>query len=139
MTIVKLNDKDEKLLTEFESLLKDIKRIESLDFTLNSYYLLIDNEGKVKGYISLYQVLDEVNILYIYVDKELRGNGYGKALFNEALKGITIKNYKVFLEVRVSNTIAINLYTKLGFKEYAIRKAYYSDGEDAILMEMEVC
>ena len=139
MTIVKLNDKDEKLLTEFENLLKDIKRIESLDFTLNSYYLLIDTEGKVKGYISLYQVLDEVNILYIYVDKELRGNGYGKALFNEALKGITIKNYKVFLEVRVSNTIAINLYTKLGFKEYAIRKAYYSDGEDAILMEMEVC
>ena len=139
MTIVKLNDKDEKLLTEFENLLKDIKRIESLDFSLNSYYLLIDNEGKVKGYISLYQVLDEVNILYIYVDKELRGNGYGKALFNEALKGITIKNYKVFLEVRVSNTIAINLYTKLGFKEYAIRKAYYSDGEDAILMEMEVC
>lgn len=139
MTIVKLNDKDEKLLTEFESLLKDIKRIESLDFSLNSYYLLIDTEGKVKGYISLYQVLDEVNILYIYVDKELRGNGYGKALFNEALKGITIKNYKVFLEVRVSNTIAINLYTKLGFKEYAIRKAYYSDGEDAILMEMEVC
>lgn len=139
MTIVKLNDKDEKLLTEFENLLKDIKRIESLDFSLNSYYLLIDNEGKAKGYISLYQVLDEVNILYIYVDKELRGNGYGKALFNEALKGITIKNYKVFLEVRVSNTIAINLYTKLGFKEYAIRKAYYSDGEDAILMEMEVC
>ena len=139
MTIVKLNDKDERLLTEFENLLKDIKRIESLDFNLNSYYLLIDNEGKVKGYISLYQVLDEVNILYIYVDKELRGKGYGKALFNEALKGITIKNYKVFLEVRVSNTIALNLYTKLGFKEYAIRKAYYSDGEDAILMEMEVC
>ena len=139
MTIVKLNDKDERLLTEFENLLKDIKRIESLDFSLNSYYLLIDNEGKVKGYISLYQVLDEVNILYIYVDKELRGKGYGKALFNEALKGITIKNYKVFLEVRVSNTIALNLYTKLGFKEYAIRKAYYSDGEDAILMEMEVC
>ena len=139
MPIVKLNDKDEKLLTEFENLLKDIKRIESLDFSLNSYYLLVDNEDKVKGYISLYQVLDEVNILYIYVDKELRGNGYGKALFNEALKGITIKNYKVFLEVRVSNTIAINLYTKLGFKEYAIRKAYYSDGEDAILMEMEVC
>ena len=139
MTIVKLTDKDELLLTEFELFLADIKIIENIDFSLNSHYLLVDDNRQVKGYISLYQVLDEINILYIYVDKELRGKGYGEALFKEALKNIKLPQYKVFLEVRKSNTIALNLYTKLGFKEYAIRREYYDDGEDAILMEMEVC
>jgi ribosomal-protein-alanine N-acetyltransferase len=39
------------------------------------------------------------------------------------------------LEVRVSNTPAINLYRKLGFEDYGIRKGYYTDtGEDALIM-----
>jgi ribosomal-protein-alanine N-acetyltransferase len=39
------------------------------------------------------------------------------------------------LEVRVSNTIAQNLYRKYGFREAGIRKRYYSDNhEDALIM-----
>jgi ribosomal-protein-alanine N-acetyltransferase len=39
------------------------------------------------------------------------------------------------LEVRVSNQVAINLYTKIGFENAGIRKGYYSDnGEDAMVM-----
>ena len=44
---------------------------------------------------------------------------------------------KIFLEVRVSNIIAIDLYKASGFKEIGLRKNYYrtKDGrEDAILM-----
>ena len=38
------------------------------------------------------------------------------------------------LEVRVSNTPAINLYKKLGFIVVTTKKQYYSDGEDAYYM-----
>ena len=42
---------------------------------------------------------------------------------------------KMTLEVRVSNYIAQSLYRKLGFKDGAIRKGYYSDNlEDALVM-----
>ena len=45
--------------------------------------------------------------------------------------------YKVeslFLEVRVSNTPAINLYKKFGFKIVRRIPYYYRDGEDAYVM-----
>ena len=38
------------------------------------------------------------------------------------------------LEVRVSNSVAIKFYEKHGFVKHSIRKNYYSNGEDAILM-----
>ncbi len=41
---------------------------------------------------------------------------------------------EVYLEVRVSNHQAINLYKKLGFKTVSIQKSYYADGEDASIM-----
>jgi ribosomal-protein-alanine N-acetyltransferase len=44
---------------------------------------------------------------------------------------------KIFLEVRVSNSPAIELYNKTGFKRVSIRKNYYRlpDGrEDALVM-----
>ena len=44
----------------------------------------------------------------------------------------------ISLEVRTSNRIARALYKNLGFYEGAIRKKYYKDGEDAILMVKEL-
>jgi ribosomal-protein-alanine N-acetyltransferase len=46
------------------------------------------------------------------------------------------KEHRVaFLEVRKSNTAAIGLYERFNFKRIHIRKKYYSDGEDAIIMQ----
>ena len=39
-----------------------------------------------------------------------------------------------YLEVRVSNSTAVNLYTKFGFKLTKTIKAYYRDGENAYVM-----
>ncbi len=39
-----------------------------------------------------------------------------------------------FLEVRVSNETAKNIYQKYGFQVISTRKAYYPDGEDAYVM-----
>jgi len=46
---------------------------------------------------------------------------------------------RVYLEVRVSNSAAIGLYEKFGFKQSGTRKSYYrgpQSREDAILMEL---
>ena len=52
-------------------------------------------------------------------------------MLGEALaEGIT----DVTLEVRVSNEPAIALYRSFGFEEAGIRKRYYGDGEDALIM-----
>ena len=44
----------------------------------------------------------------------------------------------MFLEVRSSNTPAINLYKKAGFTNLSVRKKYYDDGEDAVVMAKEL-
>ena len=42
---------------------------------------------------------------------------------------------RLTLEVRVSNSVAQELYRKYTFKEEGVRKRYYSDdGEDALIM-----
>ena len=51
------------------------------------------------------------------------------------LKKIT----QIFLEVRVSNESAKALYLKLGFKPVGIRKNYYENSEDAIVMLKVLC
>ena len=52
-----------------------------------------------------------------------------------------IKDYpnlkKIFLEVRKSNIPAINAYKKAGFNQISVRKKYYSDGEDALILIKE--
>jgi len=47
---------------------------------------------------------------------------------------VEYKATECYLEVRVSNTPAINLYSKLGFMIVKIMKGYYADGEDAYVM-----
>ncbi len=87
--------------------------------------------GKVVGYIIFNKVLDEVHIENIAVDESFRNMGIGAELMNFALKKNEGANF--FLEVRPSNTKAINLYRKFGFKAVGIRKRYYGD-EDALIM-----
>ena len=42
------------------------------------------------------------------------------------------------LEVGVDNVPAIALYKKLGFKRAGIRRGYYPDGSDAMLMRRSI-
>ncbi len=61
--------------------------------------------------------------------------GIGAKLLKQAITAATNLGAKtLFLEVAHSNTVARNLYTKAGLAETGRRKAYYSNGDDAILM-----
>ena len=74
----------------------------------------------------------------ILVKEEYRSRGIGTKLMSYLVsEAIHYKVINITLEVRVSNSRAINLYKKFGFREVALRKYYYGD-EDAILMEKQV-
>ena len=62
--------------------------------------------------------------------------GISKLLLNALIiDAINFKAKKIFLEVRVSNMIAMNLYKSFGFKTISTRKDFYSSPrEDAFLM-----
>ena len=93
----------------------------------------------IYGYAGLWLMVDEAHITTIAVRPEYRGKGLGElvlcGLVDTALEvGARIMT----LEVRVSNTVAQNLYLKYGFKQSGLRRRYYSDNnEDALIMTAE--
>ena len=90
----------------------------------------------VAGFLGIWYVVDEAHIMSIGVRAALRRRGIGELLLLSAIKQAMSKNAsEATLEVRTSNTGAINLYEKYGFTGRGIRKAYYADNqEDAIIM-----
>ena len=77
----------------------------------------------VVGFIVFYRVKDEIEIIKIGIMKSCQRKNYGSLLVNKLKKLKDIR--KIFLEVSVENTKAINFYLKNGFKKIGIRKAYY--------------
>ncbi|MHA1410480.1 MAG: ribosomal protein S18-alanine N-acetyltransferase [Candidatus Odinarchaeia archaeon] len=82
------------------------------------------------------KIIKAGHIVNIAVEKNNQGKGIGYLLITTALKKLKEKNIKyVFLEVAKSNSTAIKLYYKLGFNIRGIRKRYYSNKEDALIMD----
>ena len=95
-----------------------------------AYYFVYEIEGNIIGYINCW-VTDNTEILNFCVDDKYQKQGIGTLLYNEVEK---VANGIISLEVRVSNLNAINFYLNKGFEKACIRKKYYSNGENAILM-----
>ena len=111
---------------------------EQLSWELNSQpaaenYVMIAR-GNMIGYLFSHVVDDDVQILNIAIDIPFQHKGYGEQLLSYFLDQFNTDS-SIHLEVRKSNFPAINLYLKFGFHETGIRKGYYADGEDAIIMQ----
>jgi len=94
---------------------------------------------KVIGMIVVWLIMDEAHIATIAVHPEYRGRGIGRQILLAALRECVAQGaLSATLEVRERNTIAIDMYRKLGFEVVGLRKRYYQDtNEDAILMTLE--
>ena len=77
----------------------------------------------VVGFIVFYRVKDEIEIIKIGIMKSCQRKNYGSLIINKIKKFKNIR--KIFLEVSIENTQAINFYLKNGFKKIGTRKAYY--------------
>ena len=88
------------------------------------------------GYCGFWIAAQEAHVSTIAVDPKYRGEGIGQLLLITAIeKALELNATLVSLEVRVSNSVAQNLYRKYGFKAAGRRPRYYSDNrEDALIM-----
>ncbi len=76
----------------------------------------------------------EAELLRIAVDPAHRGDGVGRALLAHCQLELAAEGLELlYLEVRVSNAAAIQLYRACGWKPCGLRSGYYPDGEDALL------
>lgn len=103
---------------------------------LLSKYIVAEIDEKVVGYGGMWLIVDEAHITNVAVDEAYKGQSIGNYLMIGMIKYCMDHDIaRMTLEVRVSNTPAINLYKKHGFKEAGIRKNYYADDkEDALVM-----
>lgn len=86
------------------------------------------------GYISLYHVAREIEILNLAVLPQERRRGHGRRLTRVVLRlARKLGMEKAFLEVRSDNVPAVSLYLACGFRCEGIRRKYYTDGTDAHL------
>lgn len=101
-----------------------------------AHYIVAELEGRVVGYMGLWQILDEGHITNVAVRPEHRGKHIASTILAVMLEiGAQLGIVRYTLEVRSSNEPAKALYRNFGFKEAGLRKGYYEDnGEDAVIM-----
>ncbi|MBR5676374.1 MAG: ribosomal protein S18-alanine N-acetyltransferase [Neisseriaceae bacterium] len=104
----------------------------------NNQIEVIEYQEKIIAFAIWQTVLDEAELHLILTDMAHRRQGYAEKL----IQSFVAKNphiRRIILEVRKSNTAAINLYKKQGFKAISERKDYYMFPiENALIME-KIC
>jgi ribosomal-protein-alanine N-acetyltransferase len=89
-------------------------------------------ESALAGFVLAQRVIDELHVLSLAVAADSRRRGVARALLGRALGAPPAA--RVLLEVRPSNAAALSFYRALGFAAVGLRRGYYPDGEDALLL-----
>jgi ribosomal-protein-alanine N-acetyltransferase len=98
-------------------------------------FIIVDDNGKILGYIIYSNIRDRGVIISIGVLPECRQKGIGQMLLDYAINNLRDKVDYVELQVSVSNNIAINFYRKNSFVIVDTILRYYPDGSNAYLMK----
>src|SRR2546425_5080247 len=100
-------------------------------------FLVLTLNNEIVGYGVVDHWEDHDHLISIAVRPDSRRKGLGEALLVELEKRLS-KERPLRLEVRQSNSAAIQLYSKRGFMKTGLAEGYYRDGENAITMEKRV-
>lgn len=107
------------------------------EYNGGSVFFGIKRNEKVVAYISARIIIDEADINNVAVLPEFRKQGMAQKLVGALADYCENKGIKKFtLEVNANNTPAKNLYKKMGFVSFGVRKGYYH-GEDAEIMWLD--
>ena len=102
-------------------------------------YVLRTPGRRVAAFCACWVIHDELHINTIAVDSAVRRRGLATRLMEHVLRDAARDGARrATLEVRRSNTAALALYQRLGFRVTAVRPRYYSQPEeDALILWRE--
>jgi len=109
--------------------------------TMHRYYLAaVDENESLLGWAGVRVVGDTAEILTVGVVPQARRQGIGGRLLAMLLDEATRRGaVEAFLEVRVDNTAAQQLYEQARFVRVGIRRGYYAEGRvDAVVMRRAI-
>ncbi|MGH2946783.1 MAG: ribosomal protein S18-alanine N-acetyltransferase [Solirubrobacteraceae bacterium] len=96
--------------------------------------LAAETEDELVGYLVCSRYDTVWHLMNVAVDPDRRRRGIGSALIAALLHQVG-DDAQLTLEVRRSNTGAVALYERFGFRSAGVRPRYYADnGEDAVIM-----
>jgi len=98
-----------------------------------SFPFIAEVNNDIVGYIICWYYKENLHIGNIAVIPNKQHQGIGKYMLQKVFEYFYRLN-RAFLEVRESNKKAIYLYNTFGFETIYRRKAYYTNGEDALVM-----
>lgn len=99
-----------------------------------------DVAGELVGYAVFWAVLDQGELGNVSVAPEWRRRGVGHQLIDAVISRASERGVReIYLEVRVSNTGAQQLYNRYGFRQVGRRRNYYLEPtEDALVMRLDL-
>ncbi|MBQ9833734.1 MAG: ribosomal protein S18-alanine N-acetyltransferase [Bacilli bacterium] len=132
--IEKIIELGEKYHPNFQRLF-DVK-----DILINNNYkvYVADQNDMVIGFLIVLNTFEISNLILIFVDEEYRHRHIGTSLLDYYISELSLDVEKIILEVNVTNKNAIKFYQKFGFDIIHTRKNYYSDNNDAYIMERKI-
>lgn len=136
-----LNDVFEISKSEFGAGSWSFKMFEEELIEKNRFSYCVTENGHVVSFINVLECEGENGREYniLNIASKVKNKGYATKLIEKVkdkAKNEGIVN--LWLEVDAKNQNAINLYEKLGFKQIAIRKKYYKNGNDALILRFEI-
>jgi len=117
------------------SLKNEIENISNL----NSHYFVVRENDEIVGFAGILIIIDETHIMNIVVKKNKRNLGIGSLLLKYIID-YSEKNKisSITLEVNENNIPAIKLYEKYNFQKVGLRKKYYNNTDDALIMTLKL-
>lgn len=102
--------------------------------------LTAELEGKVVGYLVGCEEDSKFHLRNLAISREHWRKGFGRRLLTYFLEILMEKPEIKFcyLEHRVQNKAAFELYKSVGFTFAGLKKDYYNEGEDAVVMEIRL-
>lgn len=135
MTVSDLNEIEDILFSDFDDFW-NINTFKNELLNPNSKYIVAKIDNEIVGYAGIWKAVDDVHITNIVTAKNFRRQNIGTILLSHLIEMAKAEPEitSITLEVNCNNLPAKKLYEKFGFKVVGLRKKYYNNIDDAIIM-----